>query len=404
MATIPEEKAQLMENNKTIANERAKDAQNLLESMENILNHALTNDCTIDFDSLRFNDEFSLPKPEKPPKPPKPAYKNFPAEPDLRYLTPKPEKPPTPKEPVYRNIPTEPDPDDPLYHPQSGGFDFPNSEKAMNSKNAGKKQALEKFEADMNVWRLKKQEIVGYNQKIKSEYEFQLKDNEVIYKQNLEKWENDEAKFVYEQKVAWEREMHRVHEFNQKLKSDYEVQLELSDKRYQMRLENWENRRKEFLQEQKDLNAEMELRKEDYFNLDPEALEYYSKLILSNSEYYEEFPQQFELEYDPENQALVIDYQLPSPDNVLPLKEVKYIQTRDEFIEKHVTKAQLNQLYDKILYQISLRTIYELYTAHEIDALKAIIFNGMVHSINPATGQEADSCVLSIQANKEEFE
>ena len=73
---------------------------------------------------------------------------------------------------------------------------------------------------------------------------------------------------------------------------------------------------------------------------------------------------------------MIVDYQLPSVDDVPTLKEVKYIQTRDEFTEKHITNTQLNKLYDTILYHITLRTIHELYEAHDEDLLNAIIFNG----------------------------
>jgi restriction system protein len=395
---LKREKADYIENNKTIANNRTAEAQNLLKSMENILNHALINDCIIDFDSDLFNEEFPIPKPDKPPEPEKPDYKNFPQEPTYQYPTPKPSKPPIPEEPNYVNIPPQPDPNDPIYNPKFGTFDFSNRKKIV------KREARERLEADLYDWEIKKQEIIEYNQKIQSEHEYNLKNHDAFHQQNLEKWENDIAKFIDEQKIDWEREMQAVHEFNQKLKLEHEAQLKVHEKSHQLMLEDWENQRNEFLKEQENLNSKIDSRKQEYYNLDPVAIEYYSKNILENSEYHNKFPKQFELEYNPENQILLIDYQLPSLDDIPTLKEVKYIQTRDEFTEKHITNTQLNKLYDNILYQIPLRTIYELYNAHDIDAIQAIIFNGIVHSIDPATGQETDSCVLSVQANKEEFE
>lgn len=397
-AQLKREKAEYIENNKIMANNQTNEAQNLLDSMENILNHALINDCIIDFESNLYSDEFSIPKPKKPPEPKKPDYKNFPQEPTYQYPTSKPEKPPIPREPLYRNIPSEPDPNDPIYNPKFGVFDFSNRKKAI------KKEAMERFLADKNDWELKKQEVIEINQNLRSKYEYELKNNKFLHKQNLEKWENDKNRFIKDQKAAWELKTQEIQEFNQKLKSEHEAQLNVHEQSHQLMLEDWENQRQEFLKEQKNLKSEIDSRKQEYYNLDPVAIEYYSKNILENSEYHKEFPQQFELEYNPENQILLIDYKLPSLDDIPTLKEVKYIQTRDEFTGKHITKTQLNKLYDKILYQIPLRTIYELYTAHEVDAIQAIIFNGIVHSIDPATGQETDSCVLSVQANKDEFE
>ncbi|MCK5173447.1 MAG: restriction endonuclease, partial [Planctomycetes bacterium] len=93
-----------------------------------------------------------------------------------------------------------------------------------------------------------------------------------------------------------------------------------------------------------------------------------------------------------------------SPDMIPTVTEVKYVQTRDEYQEKNLSQAQLNKLYDSVLYQIALRTIHELYEADVINGLQSVVFNGYVTSIDPATGQEATSCVFSIQAKKEEFE
>ena len=165
-------------------------------------------------------------------------------------------------------------------------------------------------------------------------------------------------------------------------------------------LEDWENNKKDFLYEQKILYKLYKF----YSKRDPKAIQHVSRMVLSNSEYYEEFPQEFEIEYNPENKILIVEYQLPSIEDIPTLKEVKYVQTHDEFIKKHITKNHLNTLYDNILYHITLRTIHELYEAHEMDILEAIIFNGHVKSIDPSTGQETNACVLSIQVNKEEFE
>jgi restriction system protein len=352
-------KSQYIENNKVIANNRTIEAQKLLKSMDEIIDHALSSDCLIDLDSLKNTDEFLIAKPEKPPEP----------------------EPPT-----YNEIPLEPNPNDPKYNPKFGVFDF---QKKRESK---KRQALEKFEEDKKVWER--------NQKLKSEYEAKLKENENFHMERLEVWENNKKNFLSEQKLAWEHDKQKIIEINLKLNSKYEAELKENDNAYLMMLEGWENKKKDFLTEQEILK---EVHK-NYSKCDPEAIQQVSNMVLSNSKYHEEFPQEFELEYNPENKILIIEYQLPSLDDIPTLKEVKYVQTRDEFTEKYITKTQLNTLYDNILYHITLRTIHELYEAHQVDALEAIIFNGHVNSIDPSTGQETNACVLSIQANKEEFE
>jgi restriction system protein len=83
---------------------------------------------------------------------------------------------------------------------------------------------------------------------------------------------------------------------------------------------------------------------------------------------------------------------------------VTYVQSRDAFSEKHIPDSQLNRLYDNLLYQVALRTVYELYKADKINVLASIVFNGFVHSDDLATGREITPCILSLQANKSEFE
>jgi restriction system protein len=126
-------------------------------------------------------------------------------------------------------------------------------------------------------------------------------------------------------------------------------------------------------------------------------------MVLGNSDYPDYFPQEYNIDYNPKNNLLIVDYQLPPIDQIPTVKEVKYIQSRDEFVKKHISKSQLNELYDSILYQIALRTIHELYEADNADALSSIVFNGYVRSTYPATGKETNACVLSVQANKDEF-
>jgi restriction system protein len=56
-----------------------------------------------------------------------------------------------------------------------------------------------------------------------------------------------------------------------------------------------------------------------------------------------------------------------------------------------------------LVYQIALRTIHELYEADKVEALASIVFNGLVQSIDPATGQVVRCCIISLQASQEEF-
>lgn len=196
-------------------------------------------------------------------------------------------------------------------------------------------------------------------------------------------------------------------------KSDYVEWVQLRDdtlkrneeleKQYQKELEKWQTEEQEFLKKQKEKNDAIERRKEQYLNKIPDAIIDYCELVLSNSEYPDYFPQEFDLDYNPETRILIVDYSLPNIDSTPKLKEVRYIQSKDEFKEVFLPESTVNKLYDDLVYQVALRTIHELYEADEINALDSIVFNGWVKSKDKATGHEVNACILSVQASRQEF-
>jgi len=82
---------------------------------------------------------------------------------------------------------------------------------------------------------------------------------------------------------------------------------------------------------------------------------------------------------------------------------VKFVPSRDEFVEQHLSQVQVSKLYDDLLYQIVLRTVHELFEADTIGAIGIVVFNGIVTSVDRSTGKQVTACVLSLQAQRDEF-
>ena len=68
-----------------------------------------------------------------------------------------------------------------------------------------------------------------------------------------------------------------------------------------------------------------------------------------------------------------------------------------------VSEGWLARTYDNVLYQIALRTLWELFESDSVGAITAVVFNGWVDAIDKATGKNFRACVLSVQASKKEF-
>ncbi|WP_037418930.1 restriction endonuclease [Shewanella xiamenensis] len=172
---------------------------------------------------------------------------------------------------------------------------------------------------------------------------------------------------------------------------------------HQKNHDRWLRTSSAFYEKQRESNDAIRAKKQSYLAGDAEAIVDYCDMVLSNSEYPETFPQNWDLEYQAETNLLVVDYSLPSPEAIDRIKSVKYVATRDEMVESYITDAALKALYDDLLYQMALRSIHEIFEADVINGIASICFNGWVDSIDKATGNRVNACIMSISVSKDEF-
>lgn len=316
-----EEKARIVEEKKRQAQDKTRKAQELLRRLENTLEHTLTVDDRIDWDTLKVTTDYPVPKPGPPDLPPKPQAPQ---------------------------IPTEPKEGDPIYQLRGELLD-----KIVPGRRASRLEAAaQRFKEDHETW---------------------------VQARAAEETRFARETALYQQRVGDLRRRHVA------------------------AVGEWKKKRAAFLKERDARNAKVDRLKALYMGGDLRIVPSYCDLVLKRSEYPDFFPKAFELDYNPETRILIVDYELPSPNAIPTVCEVRYDVAHDRFSEKQITERQLNSLYDNLLYQIALRTIHELYEADVIEALSVIVFNGYVRSVDPATGNETYACVFSIQAGRAEF-
>lgn len=141
------------------------------------------------------------------------------------------------------------------------------------------------------------------------------------------------------------------------------------------------------------------------FELDDEeaVIEYVTK-VLNDSEYLPDIVRDFELNYNKESKSLLIDYVLPSPDDVPNTKELKFVKTAKEIRNVPFKKGEFESFYDAIISQIALRTLHEIFESVYTNAIDTIIFNGMIIMTDKTTGQTIEPYILSILTNRKQFE
>lgn len=215
--------------------------------------------------------------------------------------------------------------------------------------------------------------------------------NKLFSKSRRKKEDEADVKFIADHQ-DWKNQKSQNEQKNKKLESDYEVSVK-----------DWEINKHKYEEKQEERNERTIEKKNQYLNKESGAISDYCEMVLSYSEYPDYFPQEWDLDYQDDTKILIIDYSLPDLDSLPTTKTVKYIISRNEFKETNISDAALNKLYDGVLYQIALRTVHELYEADIVNALDAIVFNGWVDSVDKATGHNANSCIMSLQASKYEF-
>lgn len=202
---------------------------------------------------------------------------------------------------------------------------------------------------------------------------------------------------------TWSQRVSEIRRAHEAAKAKHAKLVQEATARHEAIVASWDAKRRAYLEEQDRKNAEVDAKKWAYESSDPEAIVEYMDLVLSSSKYPDYFPQEFDIDYDLSAKTAVVDYQLPSPDDLPRLKSVKYVASRDEFDEQFISDAQAARLYDDVLYQVVLRTAHELFESDTISALEAVVINGYVTSIDRTTGKSVTACVLSLRAGREEF-
>jgi restriction system protein len=185
--------------------------------------------------------------------------------------------------------------------------------------------------------------------------------------------------------AVWERSAHQVETDNRRRQDEYNTALE-----------RWNAGR---------LTQEREVTrfKAAYEAGQPDAVEQYCRQVLILSKFRDGSHRDFELGYTPENKTLVVNHFLPTRDKLIRVKEVKYNKASGRFTEVNYTTEELGRLYDNILYQISLRTLYELFDADTANALNHVVFNGWLKVVEKGTTLEVKGCLLSVRAGRDEF-
>jgi len=141
---------------------------------------------------------------------------------------------------------------------------------------------------------------------------------------------------------------------------------------YVQAVHEWEQERFRYLEEQARQHDAIDGLRMRYESKSPEAVVEYCERVLANSDYPDCIPREFDFELNQLTGVLLVESKLPAPADLPRLAEVKYVKTTDTLTEKFLSEAQIARLYDDLLYQITLRTIHELFQSDSARAISTV--------------------------------
>lgn len=188
------------------------------------------------------------------------------------------------------------------------------------------------------------------------------------------------------------------------------VRFEEEDRLYKEKLFKYNNKIKRLQamlqEEEEEYSKKMQQNKKKIYDLklnlsqkNKEAIEEYISLLLEHSSYPIDFDKNIQINFNPD--LLVVDYLLPSIDTFPSVAEMKFLKGHCTAIP--MKEKVFSERYDNTLYQITLRTLYEIFVDNNLGHCNSIVFNGWVQALNKANGKINRSCILSIQVNREQF-
>lgn len=201
----------------------------------------------------------------------------------------------------------------------------------------------------------------------------------------------------------WDEICQRINYVHQEQLRQYNQTLQHLKGQYDRAVHVWEEARQRYLTDREQCRPLIDAKGQAYLMGEPYAVLDYCDLLLSHSPYPDFFPQAYDLDYFPQQKGLVIDYLLP-PLRVLPrLGSVEYVESTDSFHEALLTEEQRNAIYANLLYELPLRTLYEIFAGDKANAVEYVRFHGYVFIDEHPTGGAPPACILSIETSKAQF-
>jgi restriction system protein len=136
---------------------------------------------------------------------------------------------------------------------------------------------------------------------------------------------------------------------------------------------------------------------------DPASVIEYVSTLLDLACYPDEIDVSARVAFSAESKSLVVEVVLPELAIVPATREFTYVRAKDEIKEKPRAKGEITSTYRTLVASLSLRIIRDLFAGTPEDVVAAVTLNGMLETIDLATGDDIRPCVISVRVTREQF-
>ncbi len=179
-------------------------------------------------------------------------------------------------------------------------------------------------------------------------------------------------------------------------KQHIEQQNQLLAASYAERVTAWEERRQAFANQVAANNQIIAEQYNRYLAHEPDAICDHCDLVLTLLPQPYEAPGDWTLHYIADTRTLILNFTLPSANELPKLKGVTAIPESNSLNFSYLSGSEQQQLYAQIFFQLPLLILHELFRMDVGQALDSVIVNSWIPRKPPA-------CVLSVKADKEHF-
>jgi restriction system protein len=169
-------------------------------------------------------------------------------------------------------------------------------------------------------------------------------------------------------------------------------------RQFRLAQDDWDGRRKIFLDLQQRANARLDALREGYQRGETEGVTGRCDLALLSLDRPQGFPCFWSARFA--DGALQLDYDLPAMDAVPVVKSVKYVAARDVFETVAHSERERERMYAEAVFQTCLAVLHTLFTADTAGAVRNIAFNGWVNYVDGTGAHPGRACILSVTADK----